>query len=65
MGLMLALLVSLLTLTTAIVAVSAMRTGVLNPDQTSDELARRVAQQRMHIAEVSRNRPQHHVHHAR
>jgi hypothetical protein len=64
MGLMLALLVSLLTLTAAIVAVSAMRNGVLSPDQTSDELARRIAQQRMHIAEVSRSRPQH-AHHAR
>jgi Tfp pilus assembly protein PilV len=59
MGLMLALLVSMLTLTAAIVAVAAMRNGVLAPDQTSDELSRRISQQRLHIAEATRAHPQH------
>lgn len=59
MGLMLALLVSLLTLTAAVVAVAAMRNGVLKPDQTSDQIARRIARQRLHIAEVTRPRAQH------
>lgn len=59
MGLMLALLVSLLTLTAAVLAVAAMRNGVLSPNQTREELTRRVAQQRLHIAEATRPRPQH------
>ncbi|MEP6816736.1 MAG: hypothetical protein ABI873_14415 [Marmoricola sp.] len=59
MGLMLALLVSLLTLTAAVIATAAMRNGVLRPDQTSDELAGRIAKQRQHIAEATRVRPQH------
>jgi Tfp pilus assembly protein PilV len=56
---MLALLVSMLTLTAAIIAVAAMRNGVLAPDQTSDQLSRRISQQRLHIAEATRSRPQH------
>lgn len=59
MGLMLALLVSLLTLTAAVIAVAAMRNSVLNPGQTSDELPRRIYPQRLHLAEVTRPRPHH------
>jgi hypothetical protein len=59
MGLVLALLVSLLTLTAAVIAVAALRNAVLSPSQTSDELARRISQQRLHIAEVTRSRAQH------
>lgn len=61
MGLILALLVSLLTLTAAVVAAAAMRNGVLDPDQTSDELTRRISLQRLHISEVTRARPAPHV----
>ncbi|MDQ6641656.1 MAG: hypothetical protein M3Y66_04085 [Actinomycetota bacterium] len=63
MGLMLALLVAMLTLTAVLMATAAMRNGVLGPDQTSDQQTRHPVLHRPQVAsqivEPTRVRPQH------